>query len=72
MRTAKGVEIDARWIDENACRIPPNLSDEIKRTVREYWKKYHNSDYLLREQKAELDRWMTICNLDDDAEDELM
>lgn len=72
MRTAKGVEVDARWIDKNACKIPPMLSDEIKKTVREYWKKYHDSDYLLMEQKRELDRWVTTCNLDDDIEDELI
>jgi len=72
MYTAKGKEIDGKWIDENFMNIPPDLSNEIKKTIREYWKKYHDSDYLLLEQKKTLDKWMLMCDLDDDAEDELV
>ena len=67
----KGKPVTARYWDENYSKIPPSLSEVIKNTVRDYYDKYYDSDYLNDEERRNLKRWINICHNDDIINDEL-
>lgn len=66
-----GIERDAKWVDENWYKIPPDLDSIIANTVRDYYKKYHKSEYMPREQHLNMMKWVRMMNILADMKEEL-
>lgn len=61
-----------QWIDEHVMDFPPDLDDILIKTVRDYYKKYHNSEYMSRSQYRNMIHWMKVMNVVEDVNDELL
>ena len=76
-RYPKGILIGGKvrspqWIDEHAMDIPPLLDDILIKTVRDYYNKYHDSEFLSLDQAKNLAHWMDVMNTIEEIHDELL
>lgn len=66
-----GVERDARWIDEHYLEIPNNPMHEIRNAIEDICHRYINSEYANEAYIIACRKWLTICRIDKDIEDEV-
>lgn len=61
-----------QWVDEHCMDLPPLLEDILIKTVRDYYNKYHNSEYMSRSQYINMMHWMDVMNIVEEIHDELL
>ena len=72
LMTFGGVERDAKWIDENYFNIPRDPMLEIREAIEKICNEYINSPYANEERINLCRRWLTICRIEKDMDDELL